>query len=103
MDMGITGPVMVFSVMMVFVFSAEMSCKGVLPHGLGDDPAFLNFKNGKIRAAALDVYKSEPPKDSKLLGLDNAITVCHLGANTDEAQINAGTVVVEKIKKILTE
>jgi hypothetical protein len=49
---GIARAVVVFSMFMVFVFSAEMSRKSILPHGLIDNPASLNLKNGKIRAAA---------------------------------------------------
>ena len=68
-----------------------------------DEDAIYEFlKKKKIGGAALDVYKSEPPGELPLFQLDNAICVPHLGASTDEAQINAGKVVVEKIRKILT-
>ncbi|MBD3388213.1 MAG: hypothetical protein GF416_03965 [Candidatus Altiarchaeales archaeon] len=71
-------------------------------HAVDEDALYDALKNGEIAAAALDVYKSEPPEGTKLVELGNIILVPHLGANTDEAQINAGTVVVEKIRKILT-
>ncbi len=44
------------------------------------------------------MYVSEPLESSPLAELDNIIMTPHLGASTEEAQINAGTVVVEKIK-----
>jgi D-3-phosphoglycerate dehydrogenase / 2-oxoglutarate reductase len=70
-------------------------------HAIDEGALYDALKEGKIRCAALDVYKSEPPEGSPLLTLDNIITVPHLGANTDEAQVNAGVVVVEKIQHIL--
>ncbi|MFH0859775.1 MAG: hydroxyacid dehydrogenase [Candidatus Altiarchaeota archaeon] len=59
------------------------------------------LKNGVIAGAALDVYQKEPPEGSPLIGLDNVVLVPHIGASTDEAQRNAGQVVVDKIKNIL--
>ena len=42
------------------------------------------LKSGKIKAAAIDVYSSEPPPaDHPLLGLPNVVHVPHLGAGTD--------------------
>ncbi|OYT27440.1 MAG: hypothetical protein B6U97_01585 [Candidatus Altiarchaeales archaeon ex4484_96] len=56
------------------------------------------LKKQTIRGAALDVFETEPPEGNPLLTLDNIILTPHLGASTEEAQINAGTVVVEKIR-----
>jgi len=61
------------------------------------------LKNGKIGGAVLDVFENEPPEGSPLTGLENIILMPHLGASTDEAQINAGTVVVEKIRNFFRE
>lgn len=42
--------------------------------------------DGKIGAAALDVFEEEPVKpDNPLLGLDNVILGSHNGSNTTEA------------------
>ena len=70
--------------------------------GLIDEKALYEaLKEGKIRAAALDVFEEEPPKDNPLLTLDNVIGTPHQGASTEEAQKAAGTIVAEQIKKIL--
>ena len=53
-----------------------------------DEPALIAaLKAKKIKAAALDVYSSEPPKNKELLALDNVILTPHLGASTEEAQV----------------
>jgi D-3-phosphoglycerate dehydrogenase / 2-oxoglutarate reductase len=70
-------------------------------HCVDEDALYKALKEGKIRGAGLDVYKAEPPQGSPLLQLDNVVLVPHFGANTDEGQIAAGMVVVEKIKHIL--
>ena len=70
-------------------------------HAIDEQALYNAVKDKKIRGAALDVYKNEPPGECPLFELDNILAVPHLGANTDEAQINAGTVVVEKIQHIL--
>lgn len=52
---------------------------------------------GKIAAAALDVYESEPPTDKGLLNLDNIILTPHLGASTEEAQVKVAVIMAEQI------
>ena len=44
----------------------------------------------QVAGAALDVYSSEPPKENLKALLAHPKLVCtpHLGASTDEAQIN---------------
>ena len=57
-----------------------------------------NFENGKVSFVGLDVYEKEPPKDSPLLKLDNAILTPHIGAQTVEARKRIGKSIIEKIK-----
>ena len=57
---------------------------------------------GKVAGAALDVFVEEPPKDNPLVGLDNVICTPHLGASTDEAQINVAIAIAEQITAYLT-
>ncbi|ENN96738.1 D-3-phosphoglycerate dehydrogenase [Methanocaldococcus villosus KIN24-T80] len=70
--------------------------------GLIDEKALYKaLKEKRIKAAALDVFEKEPPKDNPLLKLDNLICTPHLGASTEEAQKAAGIIIAEQIKKIL--
>lgn len=70
--------------------------------GVVDEEALYRFlKEGKIAGAAMDVFEEEPPKGSKLLELDNVILSPHIGANTKEAQIRAGTICAEQVMKVL--
>ncbi len=70
--------------------------------GTVDEKALYDaLKNGEIAGAGIDVFENEPPKDSPLLKLDNVILTPHIGANTKEGQIRAGTVCAEQIIKVL--
>jgi len=48
------------------------------------------LKENRIKAAALDVFSQEPPKDNPLLTLDNIIVSPHMGAYTYEALKKSG-------------
>jgi D-3-phosphoglycerate dehydrogenase len=62
------------------------------------------IKDGKVAGAALDVYVDEPPPaDHPLLKLDPVITTPHLGASTDEAQLNVAIAVAEQMVEFLTK
>jgi len=72
-------------------------------HAIDEEALCAAIRDRRIAGAALDVYKKEPLENSPLLNLENVVLTPHLGANTDEAQINAGTVIVEKIRHILSK
>ncbi len=56
------------------------------------------IKSGRIAGAALDVFEKEPvPEGHPLLEVDNVICTPHLGASTDEAQVNVAVAVAEQI------
>jgi D-3-phosphoglycerate dehydrogenase len=62
------------------------------------------IKKGKVAGAALDVYVDEPPKpDHPLLKLEQVITTPHLGASTDEAQLNVAIAVAEQMVDFLAK
>ncbi len=57
--------------------------------------------SGKVKAAAVDVFEEEPPKNSKLLTLKNVIATPHIGAQTQEAQLKASIQIAKKIIEVL--
>ncbi|NYD65681.1 phosphoglycerate dehydrogenase [Agromyces atrinae] len=70
--------------------------------GLIDEEALHDaLVSGRIAGAGLDVFVSEPPKESPLLGLPNIIVTPHLGASTDEAQEKAGVSVAKSVRLAL--
>lgn len=67
--------------------------------GLIDEKALYDaLKNKRLGGAVLDVFREEPPEANPFRDLENVVLTPHLGASTDEAQINAGTVVVDKVR-----
>lgn len=61
------------------------------------------IKSGKVAGAALDVFVEEPvPADHPLLTLDEVIVTPHLGASTDEAQVNVSIAIAEQMVEYLT-
>jgi len=57
---------------------------------------------GKVAGAALDVFREEPPPaDHPLLRLPQVIATPHLGASTDEAQLNVAIAVAEQVRDYL--
>ncbi len=70
--------------------------------GIVDEEALYKaLRDKRIAGAALDVYSKEPPLESKLLDLENLITTPHLGASTEEAQVNVAIEVAHCIKDAL--
>jgi D-3-phosphoglycerate dehydrogenase / 2-oxoglutarate reductase len=64
---------------------------------VNEEALYEALTNGKVAAAALDVFAEEPPTDWKLLKLDNVIASPHIGAATKEAQGRVGAEVAEKL------
>ncbi len=66
--------------------------------GIVDEEALYDaLKSGKLYGAALDVYESEPVKESKLFELDNIVLTPHIGAQAKEGQTRAGVEIAQKI------
>jgi|UniRef100_A0A7V6DQA7 D-3-phosphoglycerate dehydrogenase len=71
--------------------------------GIVDEASlYAAIKEGKVAAAALDVYETEPPpSDFPLRELPNVICTPHLGASTEEAQANVSVAICEQILEYL--
>lgn len=69
---------------------------------INEDAIYDALTEGQIAGAALDVYNSEPPENTRFSDLDNCLVTPHLGASTREAQIDvaveAAEIIVDAIK-----
>jgi len=71
--------------------------------GIVDELAVLEgINSGKIAGAAFDVYEKEPPaKDHPLFKCDKVVLTPHLGASTEEAQINVAVEIADSARDAL--
>ena len=69
---------------------------------INEEALYEALKNKKIGFAALDVYKNEPLKNSKLTDLENIVFTAHAGAYTKSAIIGAGVIASEEIVRVLS-
>jgi D-3-phosphoglycerate dehydrogenase len=71
---------------------------------LVDEPALADaLRSGKLSGAGLDVFAEEPPKNSPLLGLTNAVFTPHIAGSTREAQEEVGTLIAQQVCDFLTD
>jgi D-3-phosphoglycerate dehydrogenase len=74
--------------------------------GLIDEEALLHALNeGHLAGVALDVFSQEPIRDNEVLRLllahERVIATPHLGASTEEAQVEVATDVAEQVATVL--
>src|SRR4051812_47378330 len=70
--------------------------------GLIDESALKQaLDSGHIAGAALDVFSEEPAKDNPLFGTRGLICTPHLGASTNEAQVNVAIQIAEQMADYL--
>ncbi len=70
--------------------------------GIVDEAALASaISEVRVAGAALDVYATEPPDGSPLLGMDRVVVTPHLGASTAEAQERAGIDVAQSVRLAL--
>ncbi len=73
--------------------------------GIVDEAALLDALNaGQVGGAALDVFDKEPPpKDHPLVLHDRVICTPHLGASTEQAQLNVSVAIAEQVRDYLLQ
>lgn len=59
------------------------------------------LQHGQVAAAAIDVFSDEPPTNSPLLALQNAVLTPHTGGSTAEAQEAVGVQIAQQVKEYL--
>jgi len=70
--------------------------------GIIDEVALYQaLVSGHVAGAALDVYEKEPPGDSPLVKLPQVVVTPHLGAATEEAQLNVAIEVAKQVADCL--
>ena len=71
--------------------------------GIVDEAALLEaLDSGQVGGAGLDVFEQEPPpKDHPLLQHERVICTPHLGASTEQAQLNVSIAVAEQVRDFL--
>jgi D-3-phosphoglycerate dehydrogenase len=57
--------------------------------------------SGKVAGAGIDVFMEEPAKANILFGLENVVATPHLGASTNEAQVNVALQVADQMADYL--
>jgi len=71
--------------------------------GIVDESALLEaLESGRVAGAALDVFETEPPRaGDPLVAHDRVICTPHLGASTEQAQVNVAVAVAEQVRDFL--
>jgi D-3-phosphoglycerate dehydrogenase len=69
---------------------------------INEDAVYDALAKKQIAGAALDVYPTEPPENTRFAEFENCVVTPHLGASTEEAQIEvaveAAQILVDAIK-----
>ena len=73
--------------------------------GIIDEKALLAaLESGQVGGAGLDVFEQEPPsKDHPLVNHPKVICTPHLGASTEQAQLNVAIQVAEQVRDFLLD
>ncbi len=59
------------------------------------------LEGGRVAGAGLDVFETEPPKDSKLVSHPSVIATPHIAGSTEEAQEIVGIRIAEQVRDYL--
>ena len=66
-----------------------------------EDDLRVALDSGKVSGAAVDVFAEEPAKENILFGHEKVVATPHLGASTNEAQVNVAIQVAEQMADYL--
>jgi D-3-phosphoglycerate dehydrogenase len=66
-----------------------------------DEALAAAVQSGQVAGAALDVFRTEPLKDSPYFGLDNVLLSPHIAGSTDEAQEAIGIQLANQVRDYL--
>ena len=70
--------------------------------GIIDEAALYGaLKDGKLAGAGVDVFETEPPGANPLLTLASVVATPHLGASTEEAQLNVAIDIAKQVADCL--
>jgi D-3-phosphoglycerate dehydrogenase len=68
---------------------------------IDEDALRAALDSGQLAGAALDVFAEEPPPPGSIATHPKVIATPHIGAQTAEAQIRAGTAIAEEVLAVL--
>jgi D-3-phosphoglycerate dehydrogenase len=66
-----------------------------------EDDLLQALESGQVAAAGLDVFETEPPKNSRLVTHPNVIATPHIAGATEEAQEIVGIRIAEQVRDYL--
>ncbi|NLI98714.1 3-phosphoglycerate dehydrogenase [bacterium] len=70
--------------------------------GVVDEEALYEaLTSGKLRAAGIDVFETEPAVGHKLFTLENVVVTPHVGAQAEEGQVRAGVQIADRVIQAL--
>jgi D-3-phosphoglycerate dehydrogenase len=72
------------------------TCRGKV---IVEEDVAAALKEGRLGGYATDVYYSDPPEASPLVGAPRTILTPHIGASTEENLLRLGDCIVERLKK----
>jgi D-3-phosphoglycerate dehydrogenase len=71
---------------------------------IDEDALLVALESGQVGGAALDVFVKEPPgPDHPLVNHERVICTPHLGASTEQAQVNVSIAVAEQVRDYLCQ
>ncbi|MBT6441166.1 MAG: phosphoglycerate dehydrogenase [Alphaproteobacteria bacterium] len=70
---------------------------------INEDALKAAIESGHVAGAALDVFANEPARENPLFGMEQVVATPHLGASTEEAQVNVAVQVAEQMSDFLLD